>query len=110
MKTRSAAKFARRRLFDPDGVSDSPEDQDARCQAEAQRLGYEVGNVYIDRSISAYKDKQRPALSEMLDAVEAGKYAAVVVWKLDRLTRSYNLGGDILRRSSRCGREADQRY
>ncbi len=36
MKTRSAAIYARI-SFDPDGVSDSPEDQDARCQAEAQR-------------------------------------------------------------------------
>ncbi len=98
MKTRSAAIYARI-SFDPDGISDSPEDQDARCQAEAQRLGYEVaeGDVYIDRSISAYKDKHRPQLAAMLEAVEAGKYAAVIVWKLDRLTRSYNRGGDILR-------------
>ena len=104
MKTRSAAIYARI-SFDPDGVSDSPEDQDARCQAEAQRLGYEVheGDVYIDRSISAYKDKHRPRLADMLAAVEAGKYAAVIVWKLDRLTRSYNLGGDILRRIDDAG-------
>ncbi len=59
--------------------------------------------MYIDRSISAYKDKQRPALSEMLDAVEAGKYAAVIVWKLDRLTRNFNRGGDILRRIDEAG-------
>ena len=103
MKTRSAAIYARI-SFDPTG---SGTRQKTRTHgARPRHSSWDAvaeGDVYIDRSISAYKDKHRPQLAAMLDAVEAGKYAAVIVWKLDRLTRSYNRGGDILRRIDEAG-------
>lgn len=86
--------------FDPEGRSDSPEDQAARCQVRATELHFEAtsDDVFTDRSISAYKDTKRPELLRLLEAVEDGRYKAVIVWKLDRLTRHYRRGNEIIRR------------
>jgi site-specific DNA recombinase len=49
--------------------------------------GYVVGEVYTDDGFSA-KDQKRPALQRMFRAIEAGEIDAVIVYKIDRLTRS----------------------
>lgn len=49
--------------------------------------GYVVYNIYEDAGISA-KNTKRPAFQEMLQDMEEGKISKVVVYKLDRLTRS----------------------
>ena len=43
--------------------------------------------VYRDKAQSGAKN-DRPALNEMLNDMRRGKFAVVVVWKLDRLARS----------------------
>ncbi len=73
---------------DRDGLSTSPQ----RQMEDAKRLcagkGWEVAQIYEDRDVSAYTGKHRPQFKQLLADVEAGALDALVVWKLDRLTRS----------------------
>ena len=48
---------------------------------------YEVYKVYEDAEISA-KDMNRPAFQEMIQDIKDGKINKIIVYKLDRLTRS----------------------
>lgn len=57
------------------------------CQAMIQAQGFPLGNTYEDAGVSA-KDLRRPALQRLLTDARAGKIGGIVVWKLDRLTRS----------------------
>ncbi len=49
--------------------------------------GWDVADVYVDEGISA-KDMKRPQLQRMLKDIEAKKIDCVLVYRLDRLTRS----------------------
>ena len=49
--------------------------------------GYVVGEVFVDDGYSA-KDQRRPALQRLFGVIENGEVDAVVVYKIDRLTRS----------------------
>ena len=53
----------------------------------AARRGFEILGEYCDEGISGAKDS-RPALDTMLAHGRAGRFEAVLVWKLDRLGRS----------------------
>ena len=53
----------------------------------AGRRGFEIVGEYCDEGISGAKDS-RPALNRMLADAHAGRFNAVLVWKLDRLGRS----------------------
>ena len=53
----------------------------------ADRRGLEIVGEYCDEGVSGAKDS-RPALNRMLAVAHAGKFNAVLVWKLDRLGRS----------------------
>jgi site-specific DNA recombinase len=96
----AAAIYARRSLKQEEDKS--VRDQIDTCLTKAVELGYEVGpdDVYSDPDISGWKDKKRPALNAMLQAVEAGKYGAVIFWKSDRLVRHYYRGNEIANRIS----------
>lgn len=48
---------------------------------------WEVAGLYADEGVSA-KDMNRPELQRMIKDVEKGKIDCVLVWRLDRLTRS----------------------
>lgn len=48
---------------------------------------WEVAGIYPDEGISA-KDMNRPNLQRMLKDIEEGLIDCVLVWRLDRLTRS----------------------
>lgn len=48
---------------------------------------YEVTNVYLDDGYSA-KDTKRPQLQQLLADAKKGEFNAVLVYKLDRFTRS----------------------
>src|SRR4051794_6649419 len=58
------------------------------CRALARRLGWDVADVYEDNDVSASNGKPRPAFERMRTAVEAGRLKAIVVWDVDRLTRT----------------------
>lgn len=49
--------------------------------------GWDVAGIYPDEGISA-KDMERPKLQEMIKDIKAGKIECVLVYRLDRLTRS----------------------
>lgn len=57
------------------------------CEAEADRRGWPVAEVYIDDDVSAYNGKPRPGYQRMLADIAAGSIDAVVVYHLDRLHR-----------------------
>lgn len=61
--------------------------QERECRALAERLGWEVVQVYVDNDISAYSGKVRPQYRAMLADVKTGKIGAVLAWHPDRLYR-----------------------
>ncbi|MCL2837351.1 MAG: recombinase family protein [Defluviitaleaceae bacterium] len=60
--------------------------QRERIAAQIAAKGWELFKVYEDSGQSGGK-LERPALQEMLDDIGAGKIQAVVIYKLDRLSR-----------------------
>lgn len=84
------------RTLDENGVlKGRKEDHSLKMQEEHCRRyldirkddGYVISEVFVDDGYSA-KDQKRPALQRMFRAIEAGDVDAVVVYKIDRLTRS----------------------
>lgn len=63
------------------------EAQRAAVIAEAERRGWEIVEFFEDAGYSA-KDLKRPAIQVALEALKAGDADALVVAKLDRLSRS----------------------
>lgn len=61
--------------------------QQERLEAYAKAQGWEVTEVYEDPGISA-KDTNRPDLQRMLKDAEKGRFDVILVYKLDRLSRS----------------------
>jgi site-specific DNA recombinase len=61
--------------------------QFADCKKIADDRGWEIVETYEDNSISASKNVLRPAYEQMSVDYAAGKFSAIVVWDLDRLTR-----------------------
>lgn len=59
----------------------------ADCEQLAGRRGWTVVERYVDSDISAYSGKRRPEYLRMLEDIEAGTVAAVVVYHADRLHR-----------------------
>ena len=70
----------------------------AACQAR----GWELLRIEADEGISA-RSLNRPALQRVLDAVEGGEAAGLIVAKLDRLSRSVRDFAGLLERSQRRG-------
>ncbi|HSH60271.1 MAG TPA: recombinase family protein [Acidimicrobiales bacterium] len=73
--------------LDRDGTKESPERQEAACRALCEARGFEVVEVYCDRDRSAFKAVERPEYERLMADVDAGHIDAIVVFKLDRLTR-----------------------
>ena len=75
--------------------------QRAKVEAYASLYDLELVDVAVDAGISA-KSLDRPALSGALARLQAGEVDALLVVKLDRLTRSVVDLGDLV---DRCNRE-----
>jgi DNA invertase Pin-like site-specific DNA recombinase len=71
--------------YDAEGFS-IPAQRDA-CQRKAASLGYQVVEEFVDRGESA-KTANRPGLRALLARIEHGDINAVIVHKIDRLSRS----------------------
>lgn len=65
----------------------SVEEQTERIKAYCAAKGWTLLHTYIDGGYSG-GNTNRPALQKMLEAIKGGGAAAVVVYKLDRLSRS----------------------
>lgn len=61
--------------------------QESRCEALAVAKGWDVGQIYSDLARSG-KDLKRPQYEAMIKDLEAGLIQGVIVFKLDRLSRS----------------------
>ena len=61
--------------------------QKERLTAFAHSQGWDIFDFYIDEGVSA-KDTERPELKRMLQDIEGKKLDIVLVYRLDRLTRS----------------------
>jgi DNA invertase Pin-like site-specific DNA recombinase len=61
--------------------------QRAAIEAEVARKGWHLAGIYEDAGYSA-KNLDRPALAEALQVLASGKATALVVSKVDRLSRS----------------------
>ena len=80
----------------------SLEAQRAKVEVYAALYDLELVTVEVDAGASA-KSLDRPALARALAALEAGEAAALLVVKLDRLTRSVRDLGDLVELSNRQG-------
>ncbi|MCF8786884.1 recombinase family protein [Rhodococcus ruber] len=79
------------------------EAQRATIDAEAARRGWTVVSYFSDEGISGKSIANRPALADAVAAVEAGQAGALVVAKLDRLSRSVSDASAMLDRAARGG-------
>ena len=79
------------------------EAQRAAITDEAKRRGRQLLDIYEDAGASAKTTARRPALAKALDAVEKGAAEALVVAKLDRLSRSMTDFTRLMERSWKKG-------
>lgn len=78
----------RRLSVDRNGKKIGYEVQTARCESWANDHGYVIERWYEDRDLTAADLKvARPGYEQMLKDVAAGRYAGVIVSRLDRLVR-----------------------
>ena len=61
--------------------------QKERLVSYCKAMGWAVGGVYVDPGFSG-SSLERPGMTALIDAVNAGKGDVVLVYKLDRLSRS----------------------
>jgi DNA invertase Pin-like site-specific DNA recombinase len=61
--------------------------QEQALKDHAKLLGYDVYKIYKDEGKSA-KDMHRPAMQQMLKDAEKRYFSAIIVYKLDRFSRS----------------------
>jgi site-specific DNA recombinase len=73
----------------------SIEAQKDALRAYALKKGWEIAGIYEDAGYSA-KDINRPALQRLLKDIEDKKVEAVLVWRLDRISRSVADFSDML--------------
>ncbi|MEV8079765.1 recombinase family protein [Pseudarthrobacter oxydans] len=77
-----------RQSEDKTGQEAAVQRQQKDCSLLAQAKGWESPVIYADNSISATNGKTRPQFELLLAEIEAGRIGRLVVWHLDRLTRS----------------------
>ena len=97
-----AIGYARVSTTDQAETGESLELQQRKIRAAAEIGDYELVDVLVDAGESA-KSLHRPSAARLLDLVKARKVDAVIVHKLDRLTRSVRDLADLLDLFDRCG-------
>jgi site-specific DNA recombinase len=86
MTNRAAAIYVRISR-DRAGAGLGVERQETECRALADRLGWQVTQVYCDNDISAFSGRRRPGYERMLADIKDGRIIAVIAWHPDRLHR-----------------------
>lgn len=77
-----------RQSLDKTGAEAAVDRQENSCREFAAAKDWTVNDVYRDNSISATNGKSRPDFERLLADIERGTVQNVIVWHLDRLTRS----------------------
>lgn len=86
MSAKRAAVYARISTDDGSALGVARQVQD--CTREAERRGWTVAEAFVDNDVSASTGRKRPEYDRMMKALRGGEYAALVVWDVDRLTRT----------------------
>lgn len=73
------------------------------CRALAEAKGWHVAEVFEDNDVSASNGKPRPAYQRMVREIEAGRIQGIVVWDVDRLTRTPRELEDVISWAERHG-------
>ncbi|MFF3443564.1 recombinase family protein [Streptosporangium sp. NPDC002721] len=73
---------------DKEGAGLGVQRQEDECRQLADRLGWDVAEVFCDNDISAYSGKSRPNYQQMLERIRAGGVEGVIAWHTDRLHRN----------------------
>lgn len=73
---------------DTEGTALGVKRQRDDCAALAEQLGWTIVETFEDNDVSATSGKPRPAYARMIDAIEAGRVNGIIVWDVDRLTRT----------------------
>lgn len=58
------------------------------CEELAAAKGWDVVDRFVDNDVSASNGRRRPEYERMLEAVRTGQVNGLVVWDIDRLTRT----------------------
>lgn len=77
-----------RQSQDKAGNEAAVERQESACRLLAEAKGWSKVALYRDNDRSATDGKERPEFERLIADIECGTVEAVVVWHLDRLTRS----------------------
>ena len=78
----------------PDKVS--PEMQAEAIEAQCKLKGWELVDLIVERGRSAGEGKKRPGLDRARKLIRTGKARGLVVWKIDRCSRSVRDFAEIL--------------
>jgi site-specific DNA recombinase len=62
--------------------------QEQKLKEYANVKDWAIYNIYLDEGISGKNITERPAINRMIEDIKAGRVKNVLVFKLDRLTRS----------------------
>lgn len=80
-----------------EGEKSATERQREDCERFAANRGWVIAEIFEDADLSAFNKKvTRPAFGRMLESLRAGDIRAVLVWKLDRLSRQQRDLGLVL--------------
>lgn len=71
----------------PNQTDQSIEGQVAECSEYAARNDIQIIEIYADRHVSGKSTEGRWEFQRMLKDAEAGKFEALIVWKIDRFGR-----------------------
>jgi site-specific DNA recombinase len=86
MKSPRVGVYAR--ISSDDGTALGVARQLEDCTALAEARGWTVAQPFVDNDVSASTGKRRPEYERLLDAIRQGEIAGLVVWDIDRLTRT----------------------
>jgi site-specific DNA recombinase len=75
---------------DPTGRLESPDNHVWACRPYIEQLGFTVweGEPFIDRDISGWRDKVRPAFDLMMQGIKNGDFGGVCVVEVSRFSRN----------------------
>jgi DNA invertase Pin-like site-specific DNA recombinase len=88
---------------DSEGLGLGVKRQLADCEQLVTQLGWAVAGLYEDNDVSATRGKPRPAYERMMRDAGDGIIKAVVVWDVDRLTRTPRELEDVIDHADRLG-------
>lgn len=86
MPTLYAAIYAR--ISSDDGTALGVARQVKDCTELATKRGWEVAETFVDNDVSASSGVRRPEYERLVNAIKVEKVNALVVWDVDRLTRT----------------------